>query len=196
MPPLPPLRRPAKKHSFFIQTTELSQEAGYFNMSHPTLQLCFSHWQGRRQVGWGWGWTPLELDILNKLYYLRTADQFHSHTFCLLICRLIANTTEWIRMQLSRNIANGPKSNNYVLVGIWVIFCIEKASHHFLQTFRPLRMFKIVFRDSSLYPKQSRAYAREVGLSPTWAWYFTKTLLPAQRVLIIFAYLLLDNFST
>jgi len=39
-------------------------------------------------------------------------------------------------------------------VRIWVIACIQKPSHHFLQTFRPLRIFKIVFRDSSLYPKQ------------------------------------------
>jgi len=39
-------------------------------------------------------------------------------------------------------------------VGIWVIVCIQKPSHHFLQTFRPLHMFKIVFRDSLLYPKQ------------------------------------------
>jgi len=31
---------------------------------------------------------------------------------------------------------------------------VQKPSHHFLQTFRPLRMIKIVFRDSSLYPKQ------------------------------------------
>jgi len=40
------------------------------------------------------------------------------------------------------------------MVGIWVIVCIQKPSHHFLQTFRPLGMFKIVFRDSPLYPKQ------------------------------------------
>ena len=38
--------------------------------------------------------------------------------------------------------------------GISVIVCIQKPSHHFLQAFRPLHMFKIVFRDSSLYPKQ------------------------------------------
>jgi len=48
----------------------------------------------------------------------------------------------------------GPKSNNLVLAGIWVIVCVQKPSHHFLQTFRPLRMFKIVFRDSLFYPKQ------------------------------------------
>jgi len=55
-------------------------------------------------------------------------------------------------MQISRNIVNGQKSNNYVLMRIRVIVCVQKPSHHFLQTFRPLRMFKIVFRDSSLYP--------------------------------------------
>jgi len=27
------------------------------------------------------------------------------------------------------------------LVGIYVSVCIQKPSHHFLQTFRPLRMF-------------------------------------------------------
>ena len=39
-------------------------------------------------------------------------------------------------------------------MGICVIVCVQKPFHHFLQTFRPLRMFKIVFRDSSLHPKQ------------------------------------------
>jgi len=36
-------------------------------------------------------------------------------------------------------------------MGIWVILCVQKPSHRLLQTFRPLRMFKVVFRDSSLY---------------------------------------------
>jgi len=40
------------------------------------------------------------------------------------------------------------------LVGIWVIVCVQKPSRHFLQTFHPLRMFKIVFRVSPLCPKQ------------------------------------------
>jgi len=57
-------------------------------------------------------------------------------------------------MQISRNIVNRPKTNNYILVGIWAIVCVQKLSQHFLQTLHPLRMFKIVFRDSSLYPKQ------------------------------------------
>ena len=55
-------------------------------------------------------------------------------------------------MQISRNIVNGPKSNNYVLVGIRAIVCVKKPSHHFLPILH--RMFKIVFRDSRLYPKQ------------------------------------------
>jgi len=63
-------------------------------------------------------------------------------------------------MQISRNIVNGSKSNNWVLLGIWVSVCIQKPSHYFLQTFRPLRMFKIVFRDSSLYPKQSSLFCQ------------------------------------
>jgi len=57
-------------------------------------------------------------------------------------------------MQSSRNIVNGSKSNDWVSVGICVIVCVQKCSHHFLQTFRPLRMFKIVFRDNSLYLKK------------------------------------------
>ena len=43
-------------------------------------------------------------------------------------------------MQILRNIVNGPKSNN--LVRIRVIICVQKPSHHFLVTFRQLRMFK------------------------------------------------------
>jgi len=39
-------------------------------------------------------------------------------------------------------------------VGIWVVVCIQKPAYYFLQTFRPLRIFEIVFRDCSLYPKQ------------------------------------------
>jgi len=57
-------------------------------------------------------------------------------------------------MQISRNIVNGPKSNNYALVEIRAIVCVLKPSHHFLQTFHFLRMFNIVLHNSSLYPKQ------------------------------------------
>jgi len=40
------------------------------------------------------------------------------------------------------------------MVGIWFIVCVQKPSPHFLQTLHPLRMLKIVFRDSYLYLKQ------------------------------------------
>jgi len=56
-------------------------------------------------------------------------------------------------MQISKNIVNGLKSNNYALVEIRSAVCVLKPPHHFLQTLHPLRMFKIVFRDSSLYSK-------------------------------------------
>jgi len=39
-------------------------------------------------------------------------------------------------------------------MGIRAIVYVQKPPHHFLQTLHPLRMFKIAFRDSSLYPKQ------------------------------------------
>jgi len=57
-------------------------------------------------------------------------------------------------MQISRNTVNGPKSNSYVLVGYRAIVRVQKSPHHFLQTLHPLCIFKIVFRDCSLYPKQ------------------------------------------
>jgi len=108
------------------------------------VKIChhlFARAYGKGGLGWK---SPLELDILQKLCYLRKGDELVSHTFCLLIC-----------MQISRNIVNGSKSNtvNKVLVGISVVVCIQKPTYHILQTFRPLRMFMIVFRDRSLYPK-------------------------------------------
>ena len=48
----------------------------------------------------------------------------------------------------------GQKVTIRFLVGIWVIACVQKPYRHILQTFRPLCMFKIVFRVSSLYPEQ------------------------------------------
>ena len=38
-------------------------------------------------------------------------------------------------MQISRNIVNGPKSNNWVLLGIRVIVCIQEPPHHLCRTF-------------------------------------------------------------
>ena len=57
-------------------------------------------------------------------------------------------------MQISRNIVNGLKSNNLVLAGIWLIVCVQKPSHHFCRPFVHYACFKIVFHNSSLYPKQ------------------------------------------
>jgi len=59
-------------------------------------------------------------------------------------------------MQISRNIVNGLKSNTKVLVGTWVIVCIQNYLTTFCRPFvhYAVRMFKIVFRDNSLYPKQ------------------------------------------
>jgi len=50
--------------------------------------------QERTQGGGVWSLTPSELDILQKLYYLRKGDYLFSYTFYLLICRLNANITE------------------------------------------------------------------------------------------------------
>jgi len=57
-------------------------------------------------------------------------------------------------MQISRNIVNGPKSNNYVLVVNLGYRLRPETTSPLLQTLHPLRMIKIVFHDSSLYPKQ------------------------------------------
>jgi len=46
-------------------------------------------------------------------------------------------------------------------VGIRITVCIQKPSHHILHTLRPPRMFKIVFRDSSVYPKRLSAMAEQ-----------------------------------
>ena len=77
-----------------------------------------------------------------------------SHTFCLLICRINANTTELICMKSSRNmIVNGPKRNNY---RFWWESRLSSASRNQVTTFcfRPLSMFNILFHDSPLYPTQ------------------------------------------
>jgi len=64
--------------------------------------------QGRtqREVGFK---KPLELDILQKLCYLRKRDSLFSHTFCLLICRLNANNTEKIACKFKGTLQLGQK---------------------------------------------------------------------------------------
>jgi len=41
-------------------------------------------------------------------------------------------------MQISKYIVNGPKSSNYVLLGIRPDVCVQKPPYHFLQTLHPL----------------------------------------------------------
>jgi len=49
----------------------------------------------------------------------------------------------------------------------------------------------------TVHRQQGRTQGGILGLTlPPGAWYFTKTLLPAQRRLIVFAYFLLVNLST
>jgi len=80
---------------------------------HGFVSAINAYSQGRTQGGVGVGVNPpLEIHIFQKLYYLRKGDYLFVHTFCFLICRLNANTTEWICMQISRNIVNGPRSHN------------------------------------------------------------------------------------
>jgi len=56
---------------------------------------------------------------------------------------------------------------------MWIIVCIPKPTHHFFQTFRPIRMFEIVFCDSSLCPKHLSLFCLLCLISAN----FTKTLV-------------------
>jgi len=95
-------------------------------------------------------------------------------------------------MQISRNIGNGPKCNNYVVVGIRGIVCVQKSPHHFLQTLHSLRIFQIVFRDSSLYSKQLHLFCllRLISASADRNGYisnFTLSTLCAFSILVQFS---------
>ena len=72
--------------------------SGLFSVSATSRDpVCRKRLGGSKGVRKGrLGLTPLEFDILRKLYCLRKGDWLFSYTFCLLICRLDANTTEWI----------------------------------------------------------------------------------------------------
>jgi len=72
-------------------------------------------------------------------------------------------------------------------VGIWVIVCIQKPSHHILQTFSPPRMFKIVYRDSSLHPKQlSFILSAKVDQRKRWPHFVYITSFCSHRRICIF----------
>ena len=69
-----------------------------------------------------------------------------------------------------------------VLVGYRAIVCVQKPPYHFLQTLHPLRVFKIVFRDSSLYPKQSLfCLLRLISASADRIGYIRRTIARAQK---------------
>jgi len=76
--------------------------------------------------------TPLSL-ICYKHFIICANEINCFRTHCLLICRLTANIAEWICIQVSRNIVNGPKRNNWVSglssaqVEIWVVICIQET---------------------------------------------------------------------
>jgi len=73
----------------------------------PTFYVYLVRGKGGRlglNLPWAWYFTKALLPARRRLSV--------SHTFCLLICRLSANSTEWVCMKISRKSVNGPKSNN------------------------------------------------------------------------------------
>jgi len=86
----------AGRSSFACAAASLKDESlRCRDLQKPRGRRCSSVMQGRAQgVGFGVKPPPLEVGILQKRYYLRKGDELFSHTFCLLICRLNANTTE------------------------------------------------------------------------------------------------------
>jgi len=54
----------------------------------------------------------------------------------------------------SDNVVRGRNDRGTLLSDQRAVGCVQKPPHHFSQTLHPLRMFKSVFRDSSLYPKK------------------------------------------
>ena len=75
---------------------------------------------GVKKPPWAWYFTKF-------IAYAKEINGFR----ILFACRLNANTTNWICMQISRNIVNGPKSNNYVSVES----ALSSASRNQLTTF-------------------------------------------------------------
>ena len=142
-------RGPPVRHSLQMSTKLVTTRA-----TTATRDGCVRHGvghkQGRTQGGLGLTPTLKLLCYKNVITYAKAFVYVFAH-FLLVWCQLNAKTTEWFCMKISRNTVNGQKRNNYILVGIWVIACIQEPSHHFLQTSRRLRIFMLVLRDSSLY---------------------------------------------
>jgi len=139
---------PGQRELFYWQFLWIFHAADFW------LRSLFST-KGVRKGG-GVGGVGVKNPLLNLLCYknvITYAKEFvyvFVH-FLLVWCQLNAKATEWFCMKISRNTVNGPKRNNYILGGIWVIACIQKPSHHFLRTSRRLRIFMLVLRDSWLY---------------------------------------------
>jgi len=82
-----------------------------------------------------------------------------------------------------------------VIIRFWWQSRLSSASRNHLTTFcRPFVHYACLRLCSAIVHFMRNNQGRTQGwgwVIPPWAWYFTKTILPAQRVLIIFAYLLL-----
>ena len=125
--------------------------------------------KGVRKEGFGAN-PPLEFSMLQKRHTYAKEFVYVFVHFLLVWCQLNAKTTEWFCIKISRNTVNGPKRSNYILVGIWVIACIQEPSHHFLQTSRRLRIFMLVLRGSSLYSINCLYFVRSARALTVLAW--------------------------
>ena len=93
-------------------------------MGKLAMKMCGLPRAYARGVGLGWN-PPLNLLCYkNVITYAKEIVYVFVH-FLLVWCQLNAKTTEWFCMKISRNTVNGPKRNNYILVGIWLIACIK-----------------------------------------------------------------------
>ena len=82
--------------------------------------------------GWGLGLnSPVELDILQKLFYLCKGDQLFSHTFCLLIFQLNAKTWNTFAGQFQGILQMGQK----VITRFWWESELPPTSRNHLTTF-------------------------------------------------------------
>jgi len=82
-----------------------------------------------------------------------------------------------------------------VIIRFWWQSRLSSASRNHLTTFcRPFVHYACLRLCSAIVHFMRNNQGRTQGwglVIPPWAWYFTKTIIPAERVLIIFAYLLL-----
>jgi len=114
---------------FFRPNNALLLAGTKLNSTYKSLELTTA--KGGRKGG-GWGCTPLPWAWhFTKTLFPAQRRLFVSHTFCLLIYRLNANTTVWICTQIERCIVNGPK----VIIRFWWESGLSSASRKHLTTF-------------------------------------------------------------